>query len=210
MRLHIRHFVFLRTCILFARPSLALAAAFAWHALPCLALPWHVVPWPCIALPCLGLAMPWPLHALRCHAVPRLAPRRAMPGLACLGIALPCRALPCLAPRHALALPQSRHFEKVRLLEVWDGLAWHAYPCTQPARIMHEACAQRAGSLLILSTEFFKNLSCHGLHAGCRHAARSLPACCAQPAASVDRIVRNLVMPWLARRLLPIQGIQRQ
>ena len=35
-------------------------------------------------------------------------------------VALACRAL-------ALALPHSRHFEKVRLLEAWDdGVGWHA------------------------------------------------------------------------------------
>jgi hypothetical protein len=69
--------------------------------------------------------------------------------------------------------PHSRHFEKVRLLE-----AWHAYPCTQPARIMHATCAQPVRSMPKMSTEFFK--PCHAM--ACTQAARSMPALCAQHA----------------------------
>ena len=53
--------------------------------------------------------------------------------LACLALACRALALACLAL--ALALPHSRHFEKVRLLEAWRGigmpclgLLWHVVP----------------------------------------------------------------------------------
>ena len=138
-----------------ARSMLKISTEFfqtlACHAFASLALPWHVVP--------------WPLHALCCLAMPRLAsPCLALP---CHAVGLACRAL-------ALALPHSRHFEKVRLLE-----AWHAYPCTQPARIMHKACAQRANSV----GRIFRNL------------VGSLRAACAQHAEIVDRSFQTLSNP---------------
>ena len=58
--------------------------------------------------------------------------------------ALPWQALPCVAlPWHAvaLALPHSRHSEKVRLLEAWHVGSVRA-SCTKPARSMSAACAQ--------------------------------------------------------------------
>ena len=68
--------------------------------------------------------MAWPWHALPCLALACLA----LPcvGMSCLGLDMPCLALPCLAL--ALALPHSRHFKKVRLLEAWHALPWHVLP----------------------------------------------------------------------------------
>ena len=56
--------------------------------------------------------------------------------LPCRGFGLSCLALPCCALALAclglaLALPHSRHFDKVRLLEAWHGVALQALalPC---------------------------------------------------------------------------------
>ena len=112
-----------------------------------------------LGLSCLGK----PCLALACRA------------LAFARLVLPCHAAPCLAlPWHAvaLALPHSRHFEKVRLLEAWPALA-----CRQPARIMHEACAQHVGSVRVvlnLSAEFFETLSCLGMSAACAQHAENV------------------------------------
>ncbi|KAI5341522.1 hypothetical protein L3X38_009397 [Prunus dulcis] len=119
-----------------ALPCCALALACLGLALACLGVPWpwhaltvlsHVVAFACLGLDmlCLGLALvllpiqfkpfreseaigslAWRGLGLRWHVVPW--PWRA--------VALACRAL-------ALALPHSRHFEKVRLLEAWHGVA---------------------------------------------------------------------------------------
>ena len=86
----------------------SLRMAFTYLGMPCLGLPCFALACRCFGKPCLDM----PRH--------RLAMRFALPccalALACLGLDMPCLGL-------ALALPHSRHFEKVRLLEAWHGVS---------------------------------------------------------------------------------------
>ena len=71
-----------------------------------------------LGMPCLGLGIA-PFKAFReSEAIGSLAWRGL--GMPCLGLRH-ALALACLGL--ALALPHSRHFEKVRLLEAWHGVA---------------------------------------------------------------------------------------
>ncbi|KAI5316547.1 hypothetical protein L3X38_036254 [Prunus dulcis] len=87
---------------------------------------WHGVALACLAKACRGLGMSClglgiaPFKAFReSEAIGSLACLAlACVGMSCLGLGMPCLGLGL-----PLALPHSRHFEKVRLLEAWHGVA---------------------------------------------------------------------------------------
>jgi hypothetical protein len=130
-----------------ARSVLILSAEF-FETLSC-----HVSHAACAQHACRGLDMSCLGLGMSCLGL-GIAPFKAFRESEATG-SLECRGLPCLG-----IAPNSRHSEKVRLLE-----AWHAYPCTQPARIVPAACAQHAASVgrifRTLSNPIFIEISPH-------------------------------------------------
>ncbi|KAI5336133.1 hypothetical protein L3X38_026267 [Prunus dulcis] len=142
------------TCVGMSWPWHALALHWHFVALACLGLDMLCLDLALVLLPIQfkPFRESEAIGSLACLALARV-------GMSCLGLGMPCLGLgiapfkafreseaigslawrglgmPCLGHGLALALPHSRHFEKVRLLEAWHGVAlaclalrWHVVP----------------------------------------------------------------------------------
>ena len=141
-------------------------------------------------MPCLGLrwhVVPWPWHAL-----------------ACLGLDMPCLGL-------ALALPHSRHFKKVRLLEAWHALPWHVLPWhVVPWHALPWHGLGIAPQSRHFESEAIGSLTCHCCPA-LGIAAHSMPTYAHSMPTNVDRIFQTLSNPFFieisSHNKLPISSL---